>query len=188
MITVRRMQTDEVPRLAEIDRTEHVTHIYVHSDGTLARKEVDWHISRWLPMAPLQQPLPKGTPPPQITGPATIETWRPTLIAGSTMLGAFDGDALVGFAIYCPAISPETAQLEALYVSKDYRGQKIGVLLLEKVEELARADGAKKLYVSSIPTTATVDFYMSQGFQPTADVNPRLYELEPEDIHMTKPL
>jgi GNAT superfamily N-acetyltransferase len=104
------------------------------------------------------------------------------------MFGAFDGEALIGFALYRPNLSHKTAQLGELYVSKDYRGKGIGVLLLDKVVELARSDGAANLYVSSTPTTATVDFYMSNGFDLTKEINQRLYELEPKDIHMTKSL
>jgi GNAT superfamily N-acetyltransferase len=110
------------------------------------------------------------------------------LPGGSSLFGAFTGKSLIGFAIYRPHLSHNTAQLGELYVSKDYRGQGIGALLLEKVVELARADGAENLYVSSTPTTATVDFYMRNGFDSTEEINQYLYELEPEDIHMVKVL
>ncbi len=170
MIAIRRMQNSEIERIAEVDRSEHVREIYIMSDGTLIEKDVDWHIPRWS-----QQMVQ-----------AKIEAWRPMLGRGSSMFGAFDGKALIGFSIYRPNLSQDTAQLGELYVSKDYRGQGIGALLLDKVAELARADGAGKLYVSSTPTTATVDFYMSNGFDLTKEINQRLYELEPEDIHMVK--
>jgi ribosomal protein S18 acetylase RimI-like enzyme len=168
MIAVRRMQIAELERIVEIDRSEHVKKIYVNKDGTLIRKDVDWNISRW--------------PPPEMA------LWRPMLAAGSTLFGAFDGNTLVGFSIYRPDLSQDTAQLAALYVSRDYRGQKIGASLVDTVAETARADVAKKLYVSSTPTTATVDFYMSKGFALTKEINEHLYELEPEDIHMIKNL
>jgi len=40
-----------------------------------------------------------------------------------------------------------------------------------------------KLYVSSIPTKNSVDFYRSVGFELTSPIK-ELFELEPEDIHM----
>jgi len=170
MIAIRRMQNPEIERIAELDRSEHVRKIYVIRDGSLIQKDVDWHIPRWS----------------QHMVQAKIEAWRPMLAQGSSMFGAFDGKALIGFSIYRPNLSQDTAQLGELYVSKDYRGQGIGALLLDKVVELARADGASKLYVSSTPTTATADFYMSNGFDLTKEINQYLYELEPEDIHMIK--
>ena len=168
MIAIRRMQIAELEQLAEFDRSEHVREIYVNRDGELIRKDVDWHI----PLLP----------------PEEITRWRAMLAAGSTMLGAFDGETLAGFSIDRPDLSQDTAQLAALYVSKNFRGRKIGISLLEKVAGTARAEGAKKLYVSSTPTAATVDFYMSQGFAVTEEVNEHLYELEPEDIHMIRNL
>ena len=170
MIAVRCMQNAEIERIAELDRSERVRKIYTIRDGTLIQKDVDWQIPRWS----------------QDMVQAKIETWRPMLEQGSSMFGAFDGDALVGFSIYRPKLSQDTAQLGELYVSKDYRGQGIGVLLLGEVEKFARADGAGVLYVSSTPTTATVDFYMNNGFDLTEEINQYLYELEPEDIHMVK--
>jgi GNAT superfamily N-acetyltransferase len=163
MITIRRMQNPEIGRIAEIDRSERVTKIYVNRNGTLIRKDVDWRIPSWLLVGPPQQALPKEINPEKHTPPAEIAIWRPMLAAGSSLFGAFDDKTLVGFSIYRPNLSQDTAQLAALYVSKDYRGKGIGGLLLDKAVEMARADGAKKLYVSSTPTTVTVDFYMSKG-------------------------
>jgi hypothetical protein len=44
------------------------------------------------------------------------------------------------------------------------------------------------LYVSATPSESAVGFYTGQGFRPTEEVNEELFELEPEDIHMIKPL
>ena len=49
---------------------------------------------------------------------------------------------------------------------------------------MAKACDAKRLYVSAVPSESAVGFYLKQGFEPTEDVHPDLYELEPEDIHM----
>ena len=57
-----------------------------------------------------------------------------------------------------------------------------------EIVRLARADGAKRLYVSATPTRATVDFYSKRGFEPLAQPNERLLALEPEDIHMAMAL
>jgi len=73
-------------------------------------------------------------------------------------------------------------------VSRAYRRQGIGAALAGKVIAKARTDGARILYVSSAPTRGTVEFYQSLGFRPTDAVNEELFQLEPEDIHMTMEL
>ena len=52
----------------------------------------------------------------------------------------------------------------------------------------AEVDGHAGIYVSATPSESAVGFYREQGFVPTLDVHPELYELEPEDIHMVKSL
>jgi GNAT superfamily N-acetyltransferase len=166
------MKSSELDRIAEIDGSEHVTHDYVYKDGSLELKDVDWRIPRW-PADRLQE---------------NIKAWQPILDRGGAMLGAFGDRALVGFAIYRPNLSEDMGQFAALYVSRDYRRQGIGSALTEEVIALARADGARTLYVSSAPSAPTVEFYRSHGFELTREPNQELYELEPEDIHMTREL
>jgi N-acetylglutamate synthase-like GNAT family acetyltransferase len=52
------------------------------------------------------------------------------------------------------------------------------------VARLARADGARRLYVSATPSAPTVEFYQSHGFEPTDEPDAALFALEPDDIHM----
>jgi ribosomal protein S18 acetylase RimI-like enzyme len=104
------------------------------------------------------------------------------------LLGAFDDAQLAGLAILRYHLSEDTAQLAFLHVSNGHRRKGAGNRLTEEVVRLARASGAKRLYVSSVPSESAVGFYRSHGFEPTRDVHPELFELEPEDIHMTKPL
>lgn len=174
MIAIRRMQNSEIERIAEIDRSEHITKNYINEDGSLVPKDVDLHVPTWSTDGQHEHSVR-----------TRIEEWREFLDFG-VMFGAFDDEALVGFVIYRPNLSQDTAQLAALYVSRSYRSRGIGALLTDKVIELARADGAKKLYVSATPTAPTVHFYMGQGFDLTQEVNQRLFELEPYDIHMIK--
>jgi ribosomal protein S18 acetylase RimI-like enzyme len=172
MIKIRRMKSSELERIAEVDRSEHVTHDYVCKDGSLELKEVDWRIPPWSA---------DGLR-------ANIKAWRPILDRGGVMLGAFVDGALVGFAIYRPHLSPGTAELAGLYVSNDYRRRGIGSALTREIMGLAKADDAQMLYVSSAPTAPTVEFYRSHGFELAQEPNQELYELEPEDIHMTRAL
>jgi ribosomal protein S18 acetylase RimI-like enzyme len=172
MITIRRMKCSELARIAEIDRSEHVTEYYVYRDGALERRDVDWHVARWS-----DDELD-----------ANLRAWRPLFDSGGIMLGVFSGEALVGFAIYRPRLTEDTAQYAVLYVSRHQRRQGLGSALTEEVKGLARADGAKTLYVSATPSVATVEFYRRHGFEVTREPNQALLDLEPEDIHMTMEL
>ena len=42
--------------------------------------------------------------------------------------------------------------------------------------------------VNPAPTESAVGFYLRQGFRPTAEPDPELPALEPEDIHMVRQL
>ena len=177
MMTIRRMQNSEIGRVAEIDRSQHVTKAYTYRNGSLEQRDVDWQIPPWPADGENDQNVR-----------AIIEDSQKMLDCDGTLFGAFDGEILVGFAIYRPNLSLNTAQLAHLYVSNNYRNQGIGSLLTKKVIALAKKDGAKRLYVSATPSAPSVDFYRSQGFEVTRKLDQRLYELEPEDIHIDKKL
>ena len=166
------MNSSELERIAEIDRSERVTQYYVYTDGDLERRDVDWQVA--------------GGSADELE--ENLRAWRPFLDRDGTMLGAFVGGALVGFVIYRPRLPVDMGQLAVLYVNRDYRRKGIGSTLTEQVIGLARADGARKLYVSATPSVATVEFYRRRGFEVTRESNRELLELEPEDIHMTMEL
>ena len=78
----------------------------------------------------------------------------------------------------------ERLNLAGLWVSHQFRGKGIGKTLSRLAEQEARTRGAKTLYVSATPSENTVRFYMAMGFQPAEPVDPHLFEIEPEDIHL----
>jgi ribosomal protein S18 acetylase RimI-like enzyme len=178
MIKIRRMRSSEIGRIAEIDRSEHITLGYVCRDGTLEAEDVDWHVPRWF-----------NDDHPEHSVQANVGAWKPLLDEhGGTMLGAFDGGLLVGIAICRPDLTEDTAQLAVLHVSKDYRRQGIATQLAAESVRLAQEAGAKQMYVSATPSQSAVGFYQSQGFGLVDTPHPMLYALEPEDIHMSKVL
>lgn len=167
------MKNSEISRIGEIDCSEHVTSYYVYKGGKLEKREVDWHVSRW-----------STDDDPEHSVQSRIKAWKPLLDNGGTMLGVFEEDKLVGFVIYRPFLTEDTAQLAVLYVSNGYRGRGIGTALTQEVVKLAIGDGARKLYVSATPSVSTVSLYRNLGFELADEVNQELFELEPEDIHM----
>lgn len=175
--TIREMAAREIGRIAEIDRSEHVTVGYTARDGVIKPENVDWQAPAWST---------EGSGPHSVRG--MIEAWRPLVEAGGALLGAFDGDCLAGVAILRYKLTCSMAQLAVLFVSRPYRRQGVATQLLREAERLARADGATALYVSATPSASAVGFYISRGFLPAAQPMPELYAEEPEDIHMINPL
>jgi GNAT superfamily N-acetyltransferase len=175
MTTVREMAITEITRIAEIDRSEHITAQYKSCKGALNVIDVDIRAPRW--GEPGERPLQEY-----------VDAWRALVEGGGVLLGAFDADRLVGVAIYDRMFCGEPARLAVLHVTRSHRGKGIGGALSSEVVRLARLDAAKRLYVSATPTRATVDFYLGEGFEPLATPNARLLALEPEDIHMAMSL
>lgn len=107
---------------------------------------------------------------------------------GGVLLGAFDGNALVGLAVLRPRLTERMAQLAGLFVSDSHRRQGIARRLAAETYRLAKEAGAAEMYVSATPSGSAVGFYLSEGFMPTDSPHPDLFALEPEDIHMTRVL
>lgn len=173
MIQIRSLNHNEVPKIADIDRSEHVTLGYRFQDGELSAEEVDWHVPRWTDNGVAEFNL-RGR----------IEDLRAKIQSGDRVLAAFDGYDLVGYAVLHEKLSEEMAQLADLFISRNYRRKGIATKLVSEMIGLARAGGAKRLYVSAVPSESAVAFYLKQGFKPAQDVHPDLFALEPEDIHM----
>ena len=176
-IILQQLPIDDIARIAEIDRTEHVTVGYTASDGALTAAPVDWHVPAWHTT---------GDGPHSVAG--MIKAWKPILEKGGVLIGAFDGERLAGIAIVRYRLAEAMAQLAILFVSREYRRHGIARQLVHEVERLARADGATRLYVSATPSESAVGFYLNHGFVPTAHPDPDLFAKEPEDIHMLKEL
>lgn len=167
------MQASELDRIGEIDRSEHVTLEYTYRDGSLEARAVDVVVAPWSRSGQHEHSVR-----------ARVDAWRPILDQGGILVGAFDADALVGIAIYRPRLAAGLANLSALFVSQGHRRGGVGARLAGEVARLARADGARRLYVSATPSGATIAFYRSLGFEPTDEPHEALFALEPDDIHM----
>lgn len=173
---IKQLDKEDLARISEIDRSEHVTLGYVYEDGKLRTRAGDWHIRRWT------------TDDSGYSVGAKIKEWSPLLDQNGVLLGAFKKELLVGFAILRLHLTETVAQLAVLHVSKEHRRQGIARALTTQISQMAKESGATSFYVSSAPTESAVGFYQSQGFELASKVHPELYALEPEDIHMIKTL
>jgi GNAT superfamily N-acetyltransferase len=168
-----RLPAESVDLIAKIDRSEYVDYAYRLVDGELERYVVEWDVPTFRA---------EGSGPHSVQ--SQIETWRPVLASGGTLLGAFEGDELAGIAIAVPELEPGMAWLAFMHVSRTYRRRGAGSKLWNAAEEIAKAGGAGSMYVSAIPSGPAIDFYVSRGCRPAAKPHPELFAKEPEDIHL----
>lgn len=176
-ITYRRLVPAELERIGEIDRTELIETLYVQHGERLDQRSGDFSAPAWFSEG---------------EGEHSVAYQRAEcerhLAAGGIALGAFANGQLVGIGIVRPHIRPGIAQFAFLHVSNGHRAKGIGRHLGEELERLARQAGDTTMVVSATPSLNTVRFYLRQGFEPTAEPLPELYELEPDDVHLEKHL
>ena len=176
-VEIRRLSRDELSGVGEIDRTERIDLIYEQHGTQLVERPGDWSSPAWEPDG---------------HGEHSVAAQRHALEhyvdAGGVALGAFSAGRLVGIGVVVPHVRPATAQLAFLHVTASFRASGIGHRLSDELEQIARDDGDSDMVVSATPSENTVRFYRSRGFEPMAEPLPELFELEPEDVHMTKRL
>ena len=171
MITGRELSAAEVDLVWTIDRSELIENIYYYKDGELVLKPERFELHGWPPSGP-------GRYSPILTD--CVER-------GGWFFGLFDGKALVAVVLLenkFIGTDQDQIQLKFLHVSQPYRGQGLGRKLFELARQKARERGAKRLYISATPSEQTIHFYQSMGCTVTKVLDPELYELEPEDIHL----
>ena len=169
MPLIRPLTVEELRRIPEIDVTEEAEAIYVQHGVNLER------VPR-----PFRRPPRSGEAwAPEIVG------WSRFISGGGKAFGALDAGRMVGFAVLRSGLEKHTDQLAGLYVDRARRRQGLASALVQAVVEAALTAGAQNLYVSAVPSESAVGFYLSRGFQPVVTPHPELFELEPEDIHMS---
>jgi predicted N-acetyltransferase YhbS len=170
-MNIRVLQRDEIPLIWQIDRREIVENIYHLQDGKLVLTPDYFDIQGWPP--------------------GEAEIYTPILLEcydrGGMFWGVFVNDRLVGVAILeskCIGSQRDTLQLKFLHVSRDCRKQGLGTTLFNMAVEKAKSLGAKKLYISATPSENTIDYYLQLGCTLATEIDPELFALEPEDIHL----
>ena len=148
-----------------------IDRVYASVDGELVLRDEHHDVRGWPPGEPQRyEPL-----------------LRDCFDRGGTFYGAFDDDRLVGAAVLESRFSGaanDRLQLKFLHVGRDQRGAGLGWRLFEMAVDRARTLGARRLYVSSTSSENTVRFYLQRGCRVTREVDPALFALEPEDIHL----
>ena len=176
-IHFRWMEPREVTKIKDIDRSERIRTGYQYINGEFQQISVNWDSPPWST---------EGNG--EYTVAAQIRFCQGHLKRKGRMYGAFVDSKLVGLGLIQQSIAPQMAQLAFLHVSRTYRQGGVGRQIVEALIAKAKKAGAKSMYVSAAPSGSAVDFYLGQGFEPTAKPIPALFELESEDIHMVRVL
>lgn len=167
-ITIRRLSENDLHRAQEIDVSEDGQSRFRNINGELIPEPGDWHRPAW----------DASQWEDKITKWAQVLKW-------DVVIGAFDGATLIGMASLRYRLTETVAHLVSLHVSRAYRRHGVATRFLQELMRLARQRNARDLYVSANSSESAIGFYTRHGFAPTARVNQRLYDLEPEDLHMT---
>jgi len=174
-LLLRPLARDELGLVWTIDRSERIETIYRLEDGALVARLGGFDVPGW--------------PPGEAEHYAALHAACHD--RGGTILGAFDGERLVGAAVLDTVpLGPQRDQLQLafLHVSRAHRGKGLGTRLFEEMRARARARGARYLYVSATPSGNTVGFYQRRGCILAPEPDPELLALEPEDIHFLCPV
>ena len=86
---------------------------------------------------------------------------------GRVVLGAFDGDDLVGTVtlhLDCPPNQPHRGEIAKMMTRKSHRGQGIGSALLREAERLARAHNRTLLVLDTAVDEGATDYYAKLGY------------------------
>ncbi len=168
---IKTLDNSDIARIREIDRTELIRILYSYKKGELEQERVVMKVPPWN----------------DEKVDALISDITPEFEKGAVLLGALDGDTLAGVAVLgnrpiCG--DAEMLQMIFLHVSEAYRRRGIAGKFMKEVVALAREHGAKRLYISATPSDSAIGFYFGLGSKLAPEVDKKLYEKEPGDIHL----
>lgn len=110
--------------------------------------------------------------------PAAAETfWAGSLAAAARgeriVLGAFDGDALVGtvtLVLDCPPNQPHRAEISKMMTRVSHRGRGIATGLLRRAEQLASEHGRTLLVLDTASDGGAAGLYESLGYMLAGEI------------------
>jgi ribosomal protein S18 acetylase RimI-like enzyme len=172
-VRIEQLPPAELDRIRGIDRSETVASVYIREGDELQRVESRLEIPAWNDgeIAHMKARLARK------------------LAGGGVLLGALDGDELVGAAVLggeLVGVSPNQLELAFLYVDNNHRGRRIGAALLDEVCRIAQGRGARGLCISASDTESAIGFYLKHGSRLARQIDLGIAaENEPTDIQLT---
>lgn len=116
-----------------------------------------------------------------------IQSLKLCMQGGGTVIGAFLGERLIGFAAVEGkkfGRSLHYLELSYIHVSKETRGRGTGLELFKLACTYAKQMGAEKLYIGAHPSAETQHFYRKAGCVPAKELNREIYRREPLDLQL----
>ena len=116
-----------------------------------------------------------------------IKCLKNTIVSGGFVCGAFLNGKLKGFVSVGNGFfggENENHDLSSLHVSADMRRKGIGKALFLLAANRAKADGAKKLYISAHSAIESQAFYRAMGCAEATEYNKKHVEAEPYDCQL----
>ena len=168
---IRTLRRNEIEKVRGITRNEVVEQVYYFVDGRLVLRDEFYDMKGWN-ASELDR---------------CIAYLYDIYDRNGILLGAFVKDRLVGVSVLdSEFIGKDKDQLQLYFhhVDSNYRHRGAGGRLFRNAVIKAKELGAKRLYVSATPSKNTIDFYLHMGCRLASEVNPRLFEVEPKDIHL----
>lgn len=109
-------------------------------------------------------PIMESAFPPEFSEAWTLMQCRSTLsLPGSVVVGAFQNNLLVGFALYLTVM--DNSELLLLAVDPEYRNQGIGKSLLDYWQEEMRANACSQVFLEVRENNSALSFYQREGFE-----------------------
>ncbi len=170
--TMRILAADEIERVGEIDLSESGNVVYQWIDGRLTATAERWERPRIDPEGWRRRA--KGA--------------RQALETGGAALGAFDGDRLIGFAAVRYELAGDVAQLAALWMSRGHRRRGIATALVDEAIRLAKAQGARRMYVSATSVRVSRWVLQEPGLPSDTVRAPRAVHTRTRRHHMLREL
>jgi predicted N-acetyltransferase YhbS len=170
-VKIRKLNRAELTDIWTIDRSEVIDRVYYCENGELVLRDEHYDVPGWHPDQIKRDSV------------ALLDCFD----AGGSFFGAFEDGELVGVCVLESRFigqSKDQLQLTFLHVSQRHRANGLGRALFQEAADEARNIGARSLYISATPSENTVRFYQSLGCRLAKEVNPELFALEPEDIHL----
>ena len=170
-VKLRTLKKEELNLIWSIDRSEEIHGMYHHENGELVLKPERFSLHGWPGDAA------------ERSGPWLMEAFN----REGFFKGAFVGSEIVGVVVLdSRLLGPERDMLQMmfLHVGKSRRKTGLGKRLFNIAVNRAREMGAATMYISSMPSENTVNFYRHMGCRVAEHPVQELFEMEPEDIHM----
>jgi L-amino acid N-acyltransferase YncA len=154
---IRVLESDQMMRIGEMDRTETIESEYVplpSEDGlslTLTIRIFD---------------PPKVFPDWDANGvECRARWWKREVDEGGLFIVAEENDKVAGFAVLGPTRNENHAEMLSLFVGKKHRSKGLGGALLTALESKAKERGVRVLTIQANHTVRTVEFHRRMGYR-----------------------